>query len=53
MDLIAMLNQSSAVAKAFRMARDWCAAHDTSNFQLRLIRIEQVHDSTTPQVCPK
>ena len=37
MDLIAMLNQSSAVAKAFRMARDWCAAHDTSNFQLRLI----------------
>ncbi|PWA88583.1 hypothetical protein CTI12_AA119540 [Artemisia annua] len=34
--LIAMLNESSAVTKAFRMVRDWCASHDTPNLQLRL-----------------
>ncbi|PWA81533.1 hypothetical protein CTI12_AA185960 [Artemisia annua] len=37
MSLIAMLNQSSAVAKAFRMARDWCASHAMPNLQLRLL----------------
>ena len=37
MNLIAMLNESSAVAKAFRMARDWSASHATPNLQLRLI----------------
>ncbi|KAL6585637.1 hypothetical protein OROMI_002281 [Orobanche minor] len=35
--LIVMLNQSSSVAKAFRMARDWCNAHNSVNFQLRLL----------------
>lgn len=35
--LISMLNETSAVTKAFRMARDWCASHDTPNLQLRLI----------------
>ncbi|KAL6578789.1 hypothetical protein OROMI_009005 [Orobanche minor] len=35
--LIDMLNHSSSVSKAFRMARDWCAAHNSNDFQLRLL----------------
>ncbi|PWA44951.1 hypothetical protein CTI12_AA521570 [Artemisia annua] len=35
--LIDMLNQSSSVAMAFRMARDWCNSHNSNNFQLRLL----------------
>ncbi|GJZ42137.1 DNA helicase PIF1, ATP-dependent [Tanacetum coccineum] len=35
--LIAMFNESSAVAKEFRMARDWCHSHDSVNFELRLL----------------
>ncbi|KAL6552672.1 hypothetical protein OROHE_008036 [Orobanche hederae] len=33
--LIAMLNQSSLVAKSFRSARDWCNSHILANFKLR------------------
>ena len=36
-NLIAMLNQSSAITKAFRMVRDWCASYATPNLRLRLI----------------
>jgi hypothetical protein len=32
-----MLDHYSAVAKAFRMARDWCHSHDSVNFELRLL----------------
>ncbi|KAL6572840.1 hypothetical protein OROHE_002316 [Orobanche hederae] len=35
--LIGMLNHSSSLARAFRMARDWCATHNSINFQLRLL----------------
>ncbi|KAL6553722.1 hypothetical protein OROMI_019395 [Orobanche minor] len=35
--LIGMLNHSSSLARAFRMARDWCATHNSVNFQLRLL----------------
>ena len=35
--LITMLNESSAVAKAFRMARDWCHSNQSVNFELRLL----------------
>ncbi|GKC16554.1 DNA helicase PIF1, ATP-dependent [Tanacetum coccineum] len=31
-----MLDQYSSVAKAFRMARDWCNTHNSVNFHLRL-----------------
>nr|GEW42472.1 replication protein A 70 kDa DNA-binding subunit C-like [Tanacetum cinerariifolium] len=34
--LIQMLDQYSLVAKAFRMARDWCNIHNSVNFHLRL-----------------
>ncbi|GJU18149.1 DNA helicase PIF1, ATP-dependent [Tanacetum coccineum] len=34
--LIQMLDQYSSVAKAFRMARDWCTTHNSINFYLRL-----------------
>ncbi|GJS15442.1 DNA helicase PIF1, ATP-dependent [Tanacetum coccineum] len=34
--LIQMLDQYSSVAKAFRMARDWCTTHNSVNFHLRL-----------------
>ncbi|GJT43277.1 DNA helicase PIF1, ATP-dependent [Tanacetum coccineum] len=34
--LIQMLDQYSSIAKAFRMARDWCNTHNSVNFYLRL-----------------
>ncbi|GKB12956.1 helicase [Tanacetum coccineum] len=34
--LIQMLDEYSSVAKAFRMARDWCNAHNTIDFHVRL-----------------
>ncbi|GKD98001.1 DNA helicase PIF1, ATP-dependent, partial [Tanacetum coccineum] len=34
--LIEMLNQSSSIAKAFRMARDWCRAHSPSHVEVKL-----------------
>ncbi|XP_071697343.1 uncharacterized protein [Rutidosis leptorrhynchoides] len=36
-NLISMLNEFSAVAKAFRMARDWCSQNTSADFQLRLL----------------
>ncbi|XP_071718873.1 uncharacterized protein [Rutidosis leptorrhynchoides] len=36
-NLILMLNEFSAVAQAFRMARDWATNNATANFELRLI----------------
>ncbi|GJU86597.1 DNA helicase PIF1, ATP-dependent [Tanacetum coccineum] len=35
--LIRMLDQNSAIAKAFRMARDWCHSHTSINVELRLL----------------
>nr|GFA89069.1 hypothetical protein CTI12_AA123990 [Tanacetum cinerariifolium] len=35
--LIEMLNQSSSVAKAFRIARNWCHSHGSINVQLKLL----------------
>ena len=35
--LIAMLDETSAVAKASRMTKDWCHSHGYVNFELRLI----------------
>nr|GEY20662.1 nucleic acid-binding, OB-fold protein [Tanacetum cinerariifolium] len=35
--LIEMLNQSNSVAKAFRMARNWCHSHGLINVQLKLL----------------
>ncbi|GKA09992.1 DNA helicase PIF1, ATP-dependent [Tanacetum coccineum] len=32
--LIQMMDQYSSVAKAFRMARDWCTTHNSVNFHL-------------------
>lgn len=36
--LINMLNKFSSVAKAFRMARDWCIQNKSADFELRLLR---------------
>ncbi|KAL6549360.1 hypothetical protein OROHE_008477 [Orobanche hederae] len=36
-NLTHMLNQFSSVAKAFRMARDWCDQNNSYDFQLRLL----------------
>ncbi|GJX40010.1 hypothetical protein Tco_0255000 [Tanacetum coccineum] len=35
--LIEILNQSSSVAKAFRIARNWCHSHGSINVQLKLL----------------
>ncbi|GJY58348.1 helicase [Tanacetum coccineum] len=35
--LISMLDNTSAVAQAFRMARDWCHSHESVNFELCLL----------------
>ncbi|GKE59166.1 ribonuclease H-like domain-containing protein, partial [Tanacetum coccineum] len=35
--LIEMLNQSSSVAKVFRIARDWCHSHSSINVELKLL----------------
>ncbi|GJU64199.1 hypothetical protein Tco_1246034 [Tanacetum coccineum] len=35
--LIKMLDQNSAIAKAFRMAKDWCHSHVSVNMDLRLL----------------
>ncbi|GKB47267.1 hypothetical protein Tco_0898020, partial [Tanacetum coccineum] len=35
--LIEMLNQSSSVAKAFRIARDWCHSYGSINIELKLL----------------
>nr|GEZ89640.1 helicase [Tanacetum cinerariifolium] len=34
--LIEMLNQSSSISKAFRMARDWCCAHSPNHVEVKL-----------------
>ncbi|GJU39517.1 helicase [Tanacetum coccineum] len=36
-NLIQMLNQTSAMAKSFRMAKEWCHSHGDVNFGLRLL----------------
>ena len=52
--LITMLNESSTVAKAFRMARDWCQSNQSVNFELRLLSerrtIRQYNASTVAEV---
>ncbi|GKA83817.1 DNA helicase PIF1, ATP-dependent [Tanacetum coccineum] len=35
--LIEMLDQNSSIAKAFRMARDWCHSHNSVNVELHLL----------------
>ncbi|GKE56449.1 hypothetical protein Tco_1495634 [Tanacetum coccineum] len=35
--LIEMLNQSSSVAKAFWIARDWCHSHGSVNVKLKML----------------
>ncbi|GJZ41258.1 hypothetical protein Tco_0588144 [Tanacetum coccineum] len=35
--LIEMLDQNSSIAKAFRMAMDWCHSHTSVNVELRLL----------------
>ncbi|GKF16199.1 hypothetical protein Tco_0061117 [Tanacetum coccineum] len=35
--LLQMLDQYSVVAKAFRMARDWCRSHTSVNVELKLL----------------
>ncbi|GJR15038.1 hypothetical protein Tco_0797690 [Tanacetum coccineum] len=35
--LIEMLDRNSSIAKAFRMARDWCHSHTSVNVELRLL----------------
>ncbi|GKB39597.1 hypothetical protein Tco_0884539 [Tanacetum coccineum] len=35
--LITMLDETSVVAQAFRMARDWSHSHESVNFELRLL----------------
>ncbi|GKA07590.1 hypothetical protein Tco_0686814, partial [Tanacetum coccineum] len=35
--LIAMLDETSVVAKAFRMARNWCHSHELVNFELHML----------------
>ncbi|GJY23561.1 gypsy type transposase [Tanacetum coccineum] len=35
--LIKMLDQNNSIAKAYRMARDWCHSHTSVNVELRLI----------------
>ncbi|GJU68794.1 AT-hook motif-containing protein [Tanacetum coccineum] len=36
-NLIQMLDQTSAMAKSFRMAKEWCRSHGDANFGLRLL----------------
>ena len=43
--LIKMFDQSSSIAKAFRMARDWCDSQNSPKFELRLLS----HRSSTRQ----
>nr|GEU84132.1 AT hook motif-containing protein, putative, expressed [Tanacetum cinerariifolium] len=35
--LIQMLDQSNALARSFRMAKEWCRSHSSEDFSLRLI----------------
>ncbi|GJV84080.1 hypothetical protein Tco_1523978 [Tanacetum coccineum] len=35
--LITMLDKTSAITQAFRMARNWCHSHESVNFELRLL----------------
>ncbi|GJS31271.1 DNA helicase PIF1, ATP-dependent [Tanacetum coccineum] len=35
--LIEMLDQNSSITQAFRMARDWCYSHTSTNVELRLL----------------
>ncbi|GJU87647.1 ATP-dependent DNA helicase PIF1-like protein [Tanacetum coccineum] len=52
--LIRMLDANSAIAKAFRMARDWCHADTTANVELRLLsertRSKQYNSPTVAEV---
>ncbi|XP_071728569.1 uncharacterized protein [Rutidosis leptorrhynchoides] len=49
--LINMLNDHSAVAQAFRMARDWETNNISSNFELRLLaRVTHTRQYNTPTV---
>ncbi|XP_071705325.1 uncharacterized protein [Rutidosis leptorrhynchoides] len=46
-----MLNDHSAVAQAFRMARDWATNNISSNFELRLLaRVTHTRQYNTPTV---
>nr|GEU74546.1 hypothetical protein [Tanacetum cinerariifolium] len=36
-NLIQMLDQTSAMAKSFRMAKEWCRSYNDANFGLRLL----------------
>ncbi|XP_071726987.1 uncharacterized protein [Rutidosis leptorrhynchoides] len=50
-DLITMLNEYSAVAKAFRIARDWSTNNTSSEFQLRLLaKVTNSRQYNTPTV---
>ncbi|XP_071713076.1 uncharacterized protein [Rutidosis leptorrhynchoides] len=50
-DLITMLNEYSAVAKVFRMARDWSTNNTSSEFQLRLLaKVTNSRQYNTPTV---
>ncbi|GKD74965.1 hypothetical protein Tco_1333247 [Tanacetum coccineum] len=52
--LIRMLDANSAIAKAFRMAMDWCHADTTANVELRLLsertRSKQYNSPTVAEV---
>ncbi|GKF55164.1 hypothetical protein Tco_0165504, partial [Tanacetum coccineum] len=51
---IRMLDANSAIAKDFRMARDWCHADTTANVELRLLsertRSKQYNSLTVAEV---
>nr|GEV34350.1 hypothetical protein [Tanacetum cinerariifolium] len=53
-NLIQMLDQTSAMAKSFRMAKEWCRSHDDVNFRLRLLSertaTRQYHAPTVSEV---
>ena len=52
--LIKMFDQSSSIAKEFRMARDWCDSQNSSKFELRQLSgrstARQYNASTVPEI---
>ncbi|GKD04562.1 DNA helicase PIF1, ATP-dependent, partial [Tanacetum coccineum] len=52
--LITMLDNTSAVAQAFRMARYWCHSHESVNFELCILSehtfVRQYNALTVPEV---
>nr|GFA73000.1 hypothetical protein CTI12_AA123990 [Tanacetum cinerariifolium] len=52
--LIEMPNQSSSVAKAFRIARNWCHSHGSINVELKLLgertKAQQYNKPTVTEV---